>query len=299
MKVTVLMSAYNGEKYIREQLDSLLAQTGVEVEIVVRDDGSTDSTSSILSSYQSHGNLSFYSGQNKGWAMSFMDLLANAPEADFYAFCDHDDIWMPNKLSEAIECLLKLPQGPRLYTSNLYYYKDGKNEGLHRLTDYRLHPGFGLVRCIAYGCTCVFNAELANIIRNNPPYKVFAHDYWLFQTALLLGNVYHDERSFILYRQHQSQQIGAKRTTVEILKRRISNFRSLQPDSHEHEDYAKELLRCYSPLLSDENKALVECVANYRSNIVYRLRLMFSPVYSMGRFSNNFMKAIKVMLSKY
>lgn len=299
MKVTILMSAYNGEQFIAEQLESLFNQKDVEVAVVVRDDGSTDNTATILREYQFQGKLTYYSGPNKGWAMSFLDLLLNAPASDYYAFCDHDDIWMPEKLSEALKCLETLPVGPRLYASNLYYFRDGKNEGLHRLTDYRLHPGFGLVRCIAYGCTCVFNSELANIIRNNPPRHIYAHDYWLFQTALLLGHVYYDERSFILYRQHQSQQIGAKHTPLEIFKRRLNHLKTLSTDARIHEDYAKEILYCYSSHLSPENKELVECVAYYRSNLSYRLRLMFSSTYSMGRLSNNIIKAIRVLISKY
>lgn len=299
MKVTVLLSAFNGAPFIREQIDSILKQTGVEVSIIVRNDGSTDNTAAILSEYQAHPNFSFYSGSNIGWAMSFMDLLLQAPDSDYYAFCDHDDIWLAEKLSQAVECLNTLPSGPQLYASNLYYYKDGKTEGLHRLTDYRLHPGFGLVRCIAYGCTCVFNRELAYIVRQHPPRVVLAHDYWMFQTALLLGKVYFDNRSYILYRQHPSQQIGAKHSAWEVLKRRLSHVWTITTDKPVHEQYARELLHCYASLVSDENKDLLTCVAHYHSSIRLRMRLIFSPVFSMGRVSNNIIKAIRILIHRF
>ena len=99
MKVLVLMSTYNGEKYLREQIDSILGQRGVEVSLLVRDDGSTDATLTTLDEYKESGRLDYYCGNNLGPARSFMHLLQNAPASDFYAFSDQDDKWMDDKLS--------------------------------------------------------------------------------------------------------------------------------------------------------------------------------------------------------
>ena len=101
MKVCVLISTYNGEKFLDEQIASILAQKGVEVDILVRDDGSSDMTCSLLERWQKEGKLKWYKGENLGFARSFMNLLKTASVYDYYAFCDQDDVWLPEKLKKA------------------------------------------------------------------------------------------------------------------------------------------------------------------------------------------------------
>ena len=94
MKVAVLMSSYNGEKYIRPQIDSILAQEGnFELSLFVRDDGSTDKTQAILQEYAQKRKLTWYTGNNLGPARSFMDLLKKCKGFNYYAFADQDDYW--------------------------------------------------------------------------------------------------------------------------------------------------------------------------------------------------------------
>ena len=107
-KIIVLMSTYNGEKYLQVQLDSILSQENVDLELLVRDDGSTDSTKTILERYQSEGKLTWYSGKNKKPAYSFFDLLGKCKDADYYAFADQDDFWHEDKLINAIKRLEKI-----------------------------------------------------------------------------------------------------------------------------------------------------------------------------------------------
>jgi glycosyltransferase involved in cell wall biosynthesis len=109
-KVLVLMSTYNGERFLREQLDSILSQQDVEISLLVRDDGSKDNTCQILSDYASkHQNVIWKSFENVGFVKSFSALIRMANtsdiDADFYAFADQDDIWMSNKLATACTVL--------------------------------------------------------------------------------------------------------------------------------------------------------------------------------------------------
>lgn len=118
--VMVLLSTYNGEKYLKEQIDSVLSQKNVNVNILVRDDGSYDETKTILQKYQDEGKLKWYTGNNLKATYSFLDLLHNTPKADYYAFCDQDDVWNENKLIMAINKLENLPKyKPALYTGRL------------------------------------------------------------------------------------------------------------------------------------------------------------------------------------
>lgn len=91
--VQVVMSTYNGEKYLKEQIDSILSQEGVDVRLYIRDDGSSDRTTDILASYQEHKNVKIEKGNNLGFAKSFLTALDECDEADYYAFSDQDDVW--------------------------------------------------------------------------------------------------------------------------------------------------------------------------------------------------------------
>lgn len=118
--VQVVMSTYNGEKYLKEQIDSILSQEGVDVRLYIRDDGSSDRTTDILASYQEHKNVKIEKGNNLGFAKSFLTALDECDEADYYAFSDQDDVWEKDKLSTAIEILEEESQStPLLYCSAL------------------------------------------------------------------------------------------------------------------------------------------------------------------------------------
>ena len=103
--VNILLSAYNGEKFIAEQIESLLAQDYPAVTIHIRDDGSTDRTVEIVRQYTDRPNVKLYEGENVGYRKSFAWLLANCRDADYYAYCDQDDYWMPDKISRAVRAL--------------------------------------------------------------------------------------------------------------------------------------------------------------------------------------------------
>ena len=106
MKICVIMSTYNGEKYIRQQLDSIFqSEKKYEIVLYVRDDGSKDRTVEVLKKYgiEHHVQIEVNEGQNVGSAKSFLVALRDCPKADYYAFCDQDDTWIDGKLSAAVE----------------------------------------------------------------------------------------------------------------------------------------------------------------------------------------------------
>lgn len=294
-KVCVLLSAYNGEQFIEEQLRSLLQQEQVEVQILVRDDGSTDRTPEILDRWQREEPLRWYGGENLGWAMSFMHLVCHAPEADYYAFCDHDDIWLPAKLCEAVKKMEEMPEGRKLYCSNMNYYRDGVDEGLVKKEMPRHDIHTAMVRNITAGCTMVFNRQLQQAISNHPPVAVFAHDYWVYQVAMATGQVYYDPRSFILYRQHAHNQIGEKRSWREVWGRRMKTMGSLR-QQHDREELAKQLLVCHASEMSTENREAVEKMAHYNESLGHRLSLFFDRRYTMGRLSNDLWLRLRILL---
>ena len=140
-KVQILMSTYNGERYLAEQLDSIFRQTWPNIEVLVRDDGSKDATLEILNEYQKkHANLYVFPGTNEGLTRSFLELIQKC-DADYVAFSDQDDYWLENKIEVAVERLAEF-DGPALYCSNQILV----DQDLNRLPEGEIPdavPGFG------------------------------------------------------------------------------------------------------------------------------------------------------------
>ncbi len=121
MNVAILLSTYNGEKYLEEQLDSLLLQSYQDFVVYIRDDGSSDRTVNIINQYVMKDNrfINVGNSENLGCAASFINLLRNA-SADIYMFCDQDDYWLPNKLQRAVDYFSAIdPLQPTLYHCDL------------------------------------------------------------------------------------------------------------------------------------------------------------------------------------
>ena len=209
-KVQVLLSTYQGEQYLAEQLDSLLGQTWKNLEILVRDDGSKDKTRQILEDYsEKYSQIKYYAGKNIGVANSFFELLQKS-DADYVAFCDQDDVWLERKIEAAVR-RLKKETGPALYCSNKILV-DRQLCRLKKQDRKQLTPGFGnaVVECICTGCTAVMNRELAAILAEKAPEHAILHDWWAYLAATYTGKVIFDRHAYILYRQHGKNVVGAK-----------------------------------------------------------------------------------------
>lgn len=284
--VLVMMSSYNGEKYIEEQIDSILNQQGVNVRLLIRDDGSTDSTPVILERYKQKGLLDYYVGENIGWCASFMDLAVNSPQSEYYAFSDQDDHWKENKLLVGVECLEAKPTGAKLYMSNVIYWKDGVEKGLSMPMGIRKDLYYTSLFCDAFGCTMVFSKEMMDIVKSNPPKIVVAHDVWFYELAAVLGTLYYDGNSYIQYRQHENNQLGYDKYFWEKLSRRMKTYSRVWKE-HNKDLVAKELLRCYSKLMTIDSKRIVSVVANYRTSFRCYLILLFSIRYTHENLLTN------------
>lgn len=211
-KVQILMSTYNGEQFLEEQLKSLLKQTYDNIEILIRDDGSKDGTSAILKKYaEKNLNMQVYLEENVGVTKSFFSLLQKS-DADYIAFSDQDDIWLEEKVERAVEKLEKIKE-PALYCSNKILVDS--NLKIIKENEYKkLKPGFenAVVECICTGCTSVMNRALAENIKENIPEKAIIHDWWCYLVATYLGKTIFDENAYIWYRQHERNVIGASAT---------------------------------------------------------------------------------------
>ena len=274
-KVQILMSTYNGEKYIKTQIDSILEQDYREIFLAIRDDGSTDHTVEILKQYEEkYKNISVKQEEIVGVILSFFELVQNADEnSDDYAFSDQDDKWLKHKISRAVECLEKEDRDiPLLYCSNKILV-DKELNPIHSEIDYtkEMFPSFGnaLVQNICTGCTCVFNKKLYESIKNNIPNKIIMHDWWLYLVATAFGKVIYDKKSYILYRQHEGNVHGTIIKKRELLYHR---WQELWKDRGEIYGQLEEFKRRY--LLDIEEKELLEKVLKAKKGIKNKVNLM-------------------------
>lgn len=213
IKITVLLSTYNGQKYLPDQIESIINQKGdFDLKLLVRDDGSTDSTKEIIDSYRLKYPkvITFIEGNNIGCNGSFFHLIENAPESDYYAFSDQDDVWFKDKLSNAIFALEKYDKNsPLLYSCRSYMvYDDLKPfaETRDKLRDISMYNS--LIQNICPGHNEVFNHSLVTLLKDVDYTKLYYYDSWVMNVANLFGNVVFDNSSHTYYRQHKKQKMG-------------------------------------------------------------------------------------------
>ncbi|MCL2715088.1 MAG: glycosyltransferase family 2 protein [Alphaproteobacteria bacterium] len=257
------MATYNGERFIADQLASLEAQDHIRWSLYVSDDGSTDRTRSIISKFAAQrllrNDVQLVDGPGKGFVVNFLTALCGAPDADFYALADQDDIWGEAKLSEAIGSLTKTEPGrPALYCGRSQTADiEGKPIGLS--PGYMRPPSFGnaLVQNIGAGNTMVMNREARDLVRDAGPHlDVVFHDWWIYQLVSGAGGtVIYDLRPFIRYRQHSGNLVGEGTS----LKSRIGRLRQMMKGRlHAWMDRNLGALQQVKHLLTAENERLLE-----------------------------------------
>lgn len=211
-----MLCTYNGARFLAEQLDSLEAQTHENWVVFASDDGSTDATLEILHQYQAkwpNGKLTIRSGPQKGFCQNFLSLACDPNiRADYYAFCDQDDVWLPEKLAVALENIATNQQAgvPYLYCGRTKYVNENlKPCGMSPL--FVFPPSFrnALVQSIAGGNTMIFNNAAKLLSDKVGPVDVPSHDWWMYQLVSgVEGIVFYDPKPYVLYRQHEFSLVG-------------------------------------------------------------------------------------------
>jgi len=224
--VCILMTSYNGEKFIRQQLESIFSQTFKNWQLIISDDGSTDKTIEIVFEYQKiwGEKIQLCNGPEKGFAENFLSMACDRNLiADFYAFCDQDDVWLPQKLEIAIKQIRNacLNNEPFLYCGRTVSV-DEKLKTTGQSTLFKKPPSFdnALVQSIAGGNTMVFNRACKLVIETVGVVPTPSHDWWLY---LLIsgvgGKVFYDPKPLVLYRQHEHSIVGENTSIFNRLKR--------------------------------------------------------------------------------
>ena len=225
--VAILMCTYNGEEFIREQLDSIEVQDYKNWTLYVNDDGSKDRTLTILKAYQKKwGNkkLHIRKGPQKGFCQNFLQIICDKKiNADLYFLSDQDDVWMPHKLSHTLQKLSKLDLlKPTLYCARTTYVSSDAKKIIGQSDLFLRPPSFrnAIVQSLAGGNTMAFNNPLKKIVGQFKVIDIVSHDWWLYiVNELSGGKTLYDPESTILYRQHSRSLIGANTGIIAKLRR--------------------------------------------------------------------------------
>ena len=286
-KVLVLMSTYNGERFLEEQIDSILSQEDVNVSLLVRDDGSKDNTCQILSDYAlKHQNIELKLCENVGFVKSFSELVKMAVtldiDADYYAFADQDDIWMPQKLAMACSVLAtKDNSKPNLFTSNsMQIDAEGRElELFHKGPEPKFRKGNVLVFGTEQGCSMVFNRKAVEIYSEHEPSLTW-HDRWLYHICYFLGSVTYDHQPLFYYRRHEKNALANHKAgslegePSKIV--RVYRILFVEPPVTNHVEMAQEFYDHFASRLKKDDQKLFRRFIVCRKSLASKIYMLFS-----------------------
>ncbi|MEW7858181.1 glycosyltransferase family 2 protein [Pseudomonas chlororaphis] len=279
-EVAILLCTYNGQAFLKAQIDSFIEQTHKKWTLYISDDDSNDGTLSVLEDYKDfieENRIKLFTGPCAGFAQNFMSLIRNERiNADFYAFSDQDDIWFKDKLERSIHQLNTLPQNlPAMYCSRTRLI-DEENNVIGFSPTFTRPPTFqnALIQSIAGANTMLINNHARNLLNRIPQnMNIIAHD-WL--TYLLTsgcgGNVIFDVQPTLDYRQHSGNVIGANigiKDSIQRLGKLIDGqFRNWNDSNVRILEYLQE------QLTETNKKTLYEFTQIRKSSIITRLCLI-------------------------
>lgn len=223
IKIDILLATYNGEKYIAEQIDSIMNQTYKDWNLIIRDDGSTDNTTKIIEEYKrlypSKITLLKNNDKNLGASMNFSKLVEYS-NADYIMFCDQDDIWQSDKIKTTFNEMKRLENSqnnkiPLMVFSDLTIVDENLNiiaksfwnsQKLDPIISQSLYKI--LAQNVVTGCTIMINKKAAKQFFPIPT-KYILHDHWVAINICKFGKASYIDRSLIYYRQHSNNELGA------------------------------------------------------------------------------------------
>jgi glycosyltransferase involved in cell wall biosynthesis len=302
--IGIILCTYNGQKYIREQIDSIVSQTHKNWRIFVSDDGSTDQTLDIIREYKDKlksNKINIYFGPQQDFSANFIGLLKRVNgQCEFYAMCDQDDIWDRDKLSSALDHIRNLDQiQPILYCGSTriitYDGKFIKNSYIFAKT-----PSFknAIVQSIAGGNTMVVNRLAADLISQTPLLgRLISHDWWAYILISGVGGViFYDHIPHVSYRQHQGALVGQNITFA------AKAFRIYQLLSGRYKNWNTENLKNLShfrdKLTNENRKTLYLFEASRSGPLIKRIYYFFLSGVKRSTLAGNIALTVAIFLKK-
>ena len=290
-QIDILLATYNGAKYLREQIDSILKQTYSNFRLLISDDCSTDETLDILKEYEEKDSrITVYrQEENLGYVKNF-EFLLGLVENKIFALSDQDDIWIEDKIEVAIKKIEETKAD--LYFSDLYLIDEKgnkisdsfwKQKGFYKkVIKDKKYKGL-LLNNYVTGCTIVSKKEFIKKITPFP--KEMMHDYWIAIVVSLKGKIVYDKVPHINYRQHTDNQVGSKMKSKELNS--LDEIRNMFIDVKlKHFTVLNNNKELFNEQEQKRNKKALEYYKklNKTKNINFRNWLLFYKLYKYENF---------------
>ncbi|WP_294241521.1 glycosyltransferase family 2 protein [Pseudobutyrivibrio sp.] len=297
--IVVLLATYNGSQYLREQLDSIFAQSFQDFRLVVHDDESTDDTAAIINEYYEKypDRIEIIYGNRLGSAKANFIYLLNKSEADYYFLCDQDDVWLPDKMQKMMDAMMETVSGddtvPAAVFTDMYVVDDklsimsdsfiryiGRSPKNIAYTQILIdNPAAGTAMCI--------NRSLRDIAISKKSINweyVPMHDAWLLELAAIFGEIKYIDEPLVYYRQTGYNTMGAEtETTMDKIRRNMEDTKGLIEKKkafiNEARSFAREVLKLEN-IPEDKLKVLSDFV-----NISTRPKLFRIKFYREKNFT--------------
>jgi Glycosyltransferases involved in cell wall biogenesis len=281
-KVSIVMATYNGETYIREQLDSLLQNTFTDWQLEICDDGSKDNTLLIAREYESKypGKIIIHANEkNLGVVLNFLEGAKRAT-GEYVMFCDQDDVWLPNKIEHTLNFLQRQEK------------KYGNDMPITVFTDAKVvnrtleetHPSFhqsGKLDCTKLdlphilmenkllGCTVMFNSKVKEKLVQLPEHAR-VHDWWIGLVTASFGKIAYLQEATMLYRQHEKNVIG-NQNFLSYVSNRIHSLKKQKQVLKHTEEQAMNFYQIYKKDLNEQARKQIYSFAHlYKRNWIQR-----------------------------
>ena len=299
--VIVVMSTYNGEKHIVRQLDSIFAQEGVNVRVLIRDDFSKDNTIEVVEKYiREHPqyDILLAKGENVGFAKSFWLGLCMCDEADYYAFADQDDIWKKNKL---IRCITEMKDNEDI--PQLTYCKMQRSDSqLNRLEEQvnvlkpeQLTKKITLIKTYNYGAATVINNSAKKLVcRVWPKVDDLPHDMWVGTLCYWFGKVHYVDEELYYWIRYDTSVTG-EGTKGTAFRYRLK--KTMQKKSYPNISVA--MLEEYNDLLKPEDRNFLKKISDYKVVWKDKVYLLFDPTFKRLTFGGTLILKLGILLKWY
>lgn len=293
-KIDILMATYNGEKYLEEQIESILNQTYTNFNLYISDDCSKDLTREILKKYEKKDNRIklFFQEKNLGYIKNF-EFLLNQVESEYYMLSDQDDFWLIDKVEKSFNKLIET-NSDLVYTDlevvdkdlNMIYPSMWKYLKIDKKVKYDNLISEYLYNCVT-GCTIISKKEYLKYILPLPNKSEFMpHDYWISLVVAIKGKISHLDEKTIKYRQHGNNQIGTEKTSHKFKKFEQVRELFLRVKIEHFEDYVKRS-DVFNNEQKDFNKKCLEYFIDIKNkkNINFKNLYIFHKLYKYDRVS--------------
>lgn len=258
-KIAILMATYNGEKYICQQIDSILSQTCKDWELYIHDDGSTDNTIAAVESYVEKypDKIHLIDGKSTGGAKYNFFYLFGQVEAPYYMTCDQDDVWLDKKIELTYDKMLTIENKadvPCLVYTELRVVDSELNTIADTMSEYqsldchkRTINQFILQNSVT-GCTMMVNMALRDkMLHITDIDNTIMHDWWAALVAAQFGKTAFIDEPTILYRQHGDNSLGALGINkLSYIVRRVWQKKQIQESMRLGRLQAREFAKTYN-----------------------------------------------------